>query len=260
MRILVTNDDSIHSPGLWGLAEALTDVGQVCVVAPDRDQSGIGTAMTLLTVLRVHPIASPVEGVEAFAVQGTPADAVILATESLSAEPFDLVVSGINHGANMGLDVISSGTVGAALQGYRRGIPSIAVSVASLIDVQFDVASTTARAMARGISRLDLEATLLLNVNVPNVALEKIEQVEITRPGPRAYLANVERVQEGRRTHYWIRHDRPAVEQADEGTDIWAVRNHRVSITPIDLMATGGAPDAVIQALADEVRADLGLG
>ena len=93
MRILVTNDDSIHSPGLWSLAEALTDVGQVCVVAPDRDQSGIGTAMTLLAVLRVHPIPSPVEGVEAFAVQGTPADAVILATESLFADPFDLVVS-----------------------------------------------------------------------------------------------------------------------------------------------------------------------
>ena len=141
LRILVTNDDGISAPGLWRLAETLSELGQVVVVAPDRDQSGIGTARTLREVVRVDEVASRIEGVPAYAVQGTPADGVILATEALSTEPFDLVVSGINAGANLGLDVFVSGTVGAALQGYFRGMPSIAVSVASLTDVLYDVAA-----------------------------------------------------------------------------------------------------------------------
>ena len=141
MRILVTNDDGISAPGLWRLAETLSGIGQVIVVAPDRDQSGIGTARTLLEVVRVQEVASRTEGVPAYAVQGTPADYVILATEALSTEPFDLVVSGINAGANLGLDVFVSGTVGAALQGYFRGKPSTAVSVTSLTDVLYDVAA-----------------------------------------------------------------------------------------------------------------------
>ena len=108
MKILVTNDDGIHSPGLWALAEGLKHLGDVVVVAPDRDQSGIGGAKTLLDVLRVEEVAAKVEGVRAYAVEGTPADCVILATESLFNERFDLVASGINQGANLGLDILSS--------------------------------------------------------------------------------------------------------------------------------------------------------
>ena len=114
MRILVTNDDGVHSEGLWSLAAALAEIGRVSVVAPDRDMSGIGTAITLTNVVRARSVESPISGIDATSVQGTPADCAILALESLYDERFDLVASGINHGANLGLDVLSSGTVGAA--------------------------------------------------------------------------------------------------------------------------------------------------
>ena len=112
MRILVTNDDGIHSEGLWSVVRTLKEAGQVSVVAPDRDQSGMGAAVSLISVVRVQEVSGLVDGVKTFAVQGTPADCVILATETLFSEPFDLVVSGINQGSNLGLDVINSGTVG----------------------------------------------------------------------------------------------------------------------------------------------------
>lgn len=259
MRILVTNDDGIHSPGLWALAEGLKGVGEVAVVAPDRDQSGIGSAKTLVAVVRVEEVPAKIDGVKAFSVQGTPADCVILAIESLFQERFDLVVSGINQGANLGLDIMSSGTVGGAMQGYFRNIPSMAVSVTSLNDVKYEAAAVTARCLAVAVSRSSPPGPLLLNVNVPNVAPEMIEKVDITRLGPRAYMESVQRESDGRRTHYWIRQNRPTNLEVGEGTDIWAVRKNRVSITPVDLLAGPGEPVIAYDALAGEVAKELGL-
>ena len=259
LRILVTNDDGIHSPGLWALAEGLKGVGEVAVVAPDRDQSGIGSAKTLVAVVRVEEVPAKIDGVKAFSVQGTPADCVILAIESLFQERFDLVVSGINQGANLGLDIMSSGTVGGAMQGYFRNIPSMAVSVTSLNDVKYEAAAVTARCLAVAVSRSSPPGPLLLNVNVPNVAPEMIEKVDITRLGPRAYMESVQRESDGRRTHYWIRQNRPTNLEVGEGTDIWAVRKNRVSITPVDLLAGPGEPVIAYDALAGEVAKELGL-
>ncbi|MCK4722624.1 MAG: 5'/3'-nucleotidase SurE, partial [Dehalococcoidia bacterium] len=118
MRILATNDDGINADGLWHLVEALSEVGDVVVVAPDRDQSGVGTSVSLHQPVRVRGIRSPVRGVRCYAVEGTPADSVILALGVLLDDQIDLVVSGINEGANLGSDVLISGTVSAALQGY----------------------------------------------------------------------------------------------------------------------------------------------
>ena len=260
LKILVTNDDGIHSPGLWALVEGLKHVGDVVVVAPDRDQSGIGAAKTLLGVVRAEEVAAKVEGVKAYAVEGTPADCVILATESLVQERFGLVVSGINQGANLGLDIMSSGTVGAAMQGYFRSIPSVAVSVTSLTGVKYEAAALTAGRLAEAISRNAPAGPLLLNVNLPNVAPEMIQRVDITRLGPRAYLESVERGNDGRRTHYWIKQNRPTNADGGEGTDIWAIRKNRVSITPVDLLAGPGEPAVAIDALAEEVARGLGLG
>ena len=260
MRILVTNDDGVHSEGLWSLAKALKDVGHVCVVAPDRDLSGIGTAMTLSSIVRAHEMASPVDGVEARSVQGTPADCIILATESLFNDPFDLVVSGINQGANLGLDVLSSGTIGAALQGYYLSIPSIAISAVYTTDtgVRYEAASRTARALARRLGNHPPKGPLLLNVNLPDAEPDSIEHVEITRLGPRAYLESVERGRDGRRTHYWIKHNKPQIDEAEMGTDVWAVRNNRVSITPIDVALMGGVQPQSLRELSEEVTAALG--
>ena len=259
MRILVTNDDGVSSPGLWSVAKALADVGEVTVVAPDRDQSGIGTARTLLAVVRVHEVESQVDGIKTFAVEGTPADCVILATESLSAQPFDLIVSGINQGANLGLDVMDSGTVGATFQAYHRKIPAIAVSVASLTNVQYEAASHTVKCLAQAISQNSFPAPLLLNVNLPNVATDKIAGVAFTRLGPKAYLENVERGNDGRRTHYWIKHNKPTNVQVTEGTDIWAIRNNYISITPLDLIFSNGDVASELSALTDEISVALGL-
>ena len=139
MKILVTNDDGVNAPGLWKLVGALEGLGEIVVSAPDRDQSGIGTAMTLLEVVKSREIPSPpIDGIRTYAVEGTPADCVILACESLEPGGFDVVISGINEGSNLGLDFLTSGTVGAAFQGYFRGIHSLALSVASLTNVQYD--------------------------------------------------------------------------------------------------------------------------
>ena len=257
MRILVTNDDGVRSQGLWALAESLKEIGDVSVVAPDRDQSGIGTALTLLNVLRADEIDSPVAGVKATSVQGTPGDCVTLAISELFAEPFDVVVSGINNGSNLGLDVLSSGTVGGALQGHIRHIPSFAISVASLRNVQLEAASIAARALARALATSSGSSPPFLNVNLPNVRPEDIQRVEITRLGPRAYLETVERGNDGRRTHYWVKHNVFAADDPEEGTDIWAVANRRVSITPLRLGLVGEA--AGLQELADGVAAELGL-
>ena len=259
MRVLVTNDDGVHAPGLWRMVESLTDLASVYVVAPDRDSSGVGTAMTLLSVVRVQEFAPPVVGVEAHSVQGTPSDCVILATESLFDEPFDLLVSGINPGANIGLDFLSSGTVGAALQGYYRGIPSLAVSAAYKTDtpVRYEAAARTGRALAEHILDGRTSGPLFLNVNLPDGDPDGIRGVEITKLGPRAYLENVEREQVGRRSHYWIRHDRPPTEEPGEGTDVWAVRNGRVSITPIDLVLTDEVDSAPLRSLTESVRSVL---
>ena len=235
MKILITNDDGINAPGLWKLTDALKDLGEIVVSAPDRDQSGIGTSMTLLDVVKAREVPNPpVDGVRAFAIEGTPADCVILATETLSPGRFDIVISGINEGSNLGLDILTSGTVGAAFQGYFRGIHSVAMSVASLTNVQFDAAAVSARAIAEAISANGFEAPLFLNVNLPNAAPALIKGAAIARLGHRLYLENVERGNNGRRTHYWIKHNRLVSRAVPEDTDIWAVRSNRIAITPLN--------------------------
>ena len=181
------------------------------------------------------------------------------ALQALELERFDLVASGINQGANLGLDIMSSGTFGAAMQGYFRNIPSVAVSVTSLTGVKYEAAVLTAGRLADAISSTSLAGPLLLNVNLPNVAPEMSEKVDITRLGPRAYMESVQREFDGRRTHYWIRQNRPTNSEVGEGTDIWAVRKNRVSITPVDLLTGPGEPAIAHDALAGEVAKELGL-
>ncbi len=233
MRILVTNDDGINAEGLWTLVEALETVGEVSVVAPDRDQSGIGTARTLLNILRVSEVESRRDGVPAYTVSGTPSDCVILASESIFSESFDLVVSGINEGANLGLDAFDSGTVGGAMRGYFRSIPSIAVSVTAVTGVLYSPAAQVAKSLAQAVVRNGARP-FLYNVNVPNTAPERIKGIRTTFLGPKAYLENVIKGQDGRRTHFWIHHNKPIGGNIPEGCDVWATRNGWVSITPMD--------------------------
>ncbi len=261
MRILITNDDGVFSEGLWELAEALGEIGEVCVAAPDRDMSGIGTAMTLTTVLRAQEFPSPIGGVEAYAVQGTPSDCVVLATKSLFAEPFDLVVSGINRGANIGMDVLISGTVGGALKAYFNGFPAIAVS-SKYTDgsaVQYGLAASVARELARGVRDRSVAQPMLLNVNTPDGDPRDIKVLDVTGLGPIAYAEQVESGKDGRRTHYWLRHFNPKDIELPPGTDVWAVRNGRISVTPVEVPGVDAPPPDLVDALVGDVRAALGL-
>ncbi len=253
MKILVTNDDSVYAPGLWAAVEALQSLGEVVVAAPDREQSGVGASVTLNSPVRVVEIVPPLEGVHTYAVEGTPADSVIVALEAL-IENVDLLVSGINSGFNLGEDMLVSGTVGAVLQGYFRGIPSLALSVGSLRATDFRAANRLLTALAREVAEGWLPRPTLLNANLPPVAPKDIKGIDMTRLARRRYADTVRPGDDGKRPYYWITRTRPAWDM-EEGTDVWSVRHRRVSLTPLQtdmtaagtLAATEGLPELLHQ-------------
>ncbi len=259
LEILITNDDGISSSGLCKLSESLYPLGNVTVVAPAKDQSGIGAAITLRKPIRAHSIKFPVPAVNAFSVEGTPGDCVILAIETLMKKPPDLIISGINRGANMGLDIFLSGTVGAALQGYFRNIPSIAVSISSLNEICYDAAVQTTNSLTRNIGNHNLPAPFLLNINLPNQKLHNITGIAITSLAYSAYLGQVEEKKEGLNTHYLINLNKPNNAPIPEGTDVYAVNNRRISITPIEDLFLAGHHSDNFDCLVDKVSSDLGL-
>jgi len=239
LHILVTNDDGIEAPGLWRLAEALSDVGRVLAVAPLNEQSGAGTAVTYRRSLKVEAVESRLPGVRAFAVDGTPADCVIVGLRQLREGRIGLIAAGINAGPNLGNDIFLSGTVGAALQGGFRGISTFAIS----LDVPEEAlpqggasAWETAEAVARllGHSLADglLTPGLFLNVNVPARPLSDLRGVEVTRVAPGGYLRLTE-VRDGPsgRVRREVRPDSRWAQE--EGTDVWAVHQGCLSISPL---------------------------
>jgi 5'-nucleotidase len=232
LKILVSNDDGVYSEGLWTLARELTKIAEVSVVAPDRDQSGSGTSVTLSHPLRMVNIKPQVDGVVAYSVEGTPADSVILALRLVLTEGADLVVAGINEGPNLGDDVYVSGTVGAAVQGFFYGIPALAFSMAAFENLHFDVAATLARIMVSEITNKGIPGRTLLNVNLPNLPREKIEGIEVTRLGERKYVDRIEPGHDGKRQYHWIMRGKPEWKSA-MGTDIWALEKNMISITPL---------------------------
>jgi len=233
-RILVSNDDGIHSAGLAALADALAAMGDVVVVAPDREQSACSHALTLHRPLRIDEV-----GPNRFTVDGTPTDCVNLAVNAILPERPTLLVSGINRGANLGDDVTYSGTVSAAMEGTLLGIPSIAMSLVGRGPYDFGPAATFAARLTAWVLEHGLPPDTLLNVNVPpdkdGVAPNA---VELTRMGRRRYGdAIVEKVDPRGRKYYWIAGDEvPFV--AEEGTDFHAVQHGRISVTPIHLDLT----------------------
>jgi 5'-nucleotidase len=232
LRILVTNDDGIAARGLWALVRELRRIAEVVVVAPDRDQSGIGTAVTLHHPVRISPVPPEATRVEAYSVEGTPADTVILALKTLLKDKVDLVFSGINEGSNLGNDVLISGTVSAALQGYFYGLPSIAISVAAIRRVRFDIAAKFGALIAQEVAANRMPPKFLLNINLPNLPLDQIAGIEMTRLGERSYMDNIKAGHDGKRKYYWIVRGKPDWKEV-EGTDIWALGQKKISVTPL---------------------------
>jgi len=202
------------------------------VVAPDREQSASGTAVTLWEPLRIRRVNPPVPDVETYAVEGTPSDSVLLALGSLVKDKIDLVVSGINWGVNLGDDIYISGTVSAALQGYLHGFPALAVSTERDSESGFQTAASLATELAGRLNASPRPNSLFLNVNVPNVPLSRIGRIQITRLANESHINTVTEGSDGKRNYYWLVRQRQDGSQ-DRKTDVWAVDHGNISITPL---------------------------
>ncbi len=243
-HILVTNDDGVTAPGLLALAQAMRALGQVTVVAPDRNWSASGHVKTLHRPLRAKPVTLA-DGTPALASDGAPSDCVALALLGLVPEPVDLVVSGINPYANLGHDVTYSGTVTAAMEGAIFGVRALAFSLNSSAHSPqpLDYAPTAefARRIAAEVLRRGLPPGTLLNVNVPAVALEHIRGLQVTRQGTRIYRDQlVRRMDPHGHPYYWIGGEAPGG-VTEPGTDFGALAENFVSITPLALDLTAYA-------------------
>ncbi len=241
MHILVTNDDGVNAPGLVTLAQAMRELGQVSVLAPDRSWSASGHVKTLDRPLRVKA-AILSDGSPAMASDGAPSDCVALAILGLLPEPVDMVVSGINNGPNLGHDLTYSGTVTAAMEAAISGLPGVAVSldIPTMLEgaLDYSAAAVIARRVVANVIQHGLPANTLLSVNVPYLPLAEIRGVQITRQGLRIYRdALVRRADPRGRPYYWIGGEAPGG-VPDEGTDIGALHQGYVSITPVQLDLT----------------------
>lgn len=233
MRILVTNDDGIQSPGLIVLAEALSSIGEVWIVAPDRERTAVAHAVTLHKPLRLHRLAP-----RTFSVNGTPVDCVNLALLKVMPKPPALVVSGINKGVNLGDDVMYSGTVSAAMEGTILGIPSIAVSQEGREAFRFAVGAAYAERVARLVLDQGLPEETLLNVNIPDRPQRSIAGVRITCLSRRRFHNPIiEKLDPHGRKYYWIAGTRMSWSRSKDA-DHEALEEGLVSITPIHLDIT----------------------
>ncbi|MFC1916624.1 5'/3'-nucleotidase SurE [Chloroflexota bacterium] len=256
MNILVTNDDGIFAPGLWALVKELKNIARVIVAAPDREQSATGTAVTLRQPLRVQRVTPMVSDVETYSVEGTPADSVILALGKLVKNKIDLVVSGINQGSNLGDDVLISGTVSAALQGYLRSFPALAVSIAKEDSHHMQNAAKLAALLAKKVDLNASPANVLLNVNLPNLPLAEIKGVKITRLANKSHIDTVEEGHDGIREYYWLVRQRTN-KYTGRKTDIWAIENGNISITPLHTTLSNKPSHPVTDSLCSDLLREL---
>ncbi len=241
--ILLTNDDGVSAPGLFALKQALQTISQVIVVAPDHNWSASGHTKTMHKPLRVNATTLR-DGSPAYSTDGAPTDCVALVMLGLIPEKPLLVVSGINNGANLAHDLTYSGTVAAAMEGAISGIPSIAVSLDARHrdDIDFAPAATIAAQLAQRLLVSHLPPDTFLNVNVPDVPRAQIRGTRITRLGKRIYRDElVARQDPNGRNYYWIGGAPPAGMIEEQGTDVWAIAEHFVSITPVHLDLTSHA-------------------
>lgn len=242
MRILISNDDGYFSPGIELLARELGEIADITVVAPERDRSGASNSLTLDRPLHLRRAANGF-----YFVNGTPTDCVHLAVTGMLDHLPDMVVSGINLGANMGDDTLYSGTVAAATEGYLLGVPSMAVSLTSFSGEHLSSAARIARQLVERFQQEAFGEPLLLNVNVPNLPFEEIKGMRITRLGRRHKAEPVVKQQTPRHeTVYWVG-PAGAAQDASAGTDFHAVANGYISATPIQIDLTHNGQIPLVQ-------------
>jgi 5'-nucleotidase len=233
MNILVTNDDGIDSKGLWTLAKAMSQVGQVSIIAPDKERSGVGSCLSFRTDINIKQVPCPIPGVCAYAIDGTPSDCVMLGISRLNQDKIDLVVSGINPGPNIGTDIHYSGTVMATLQGYHRKIPSMAVSLYPKNrdeELHFEFAAEVAEKLALNIKNGKLKTDAVLNVNVPNLPRKQIKGIVTTRTADTGYVQMSE-VRGDHVVNYKLELDKLFNNHLEQGTDLWAIHAGYISVS-----------------------------
>ena len=237
MKILISNDDGIAANGIRVLTQALSEEHEIYVVAPDRERSAAGHSLTLHTPLRVEELESISGAKKTWVTTGTPGDCVKIGINAILAkeERPDLVISGINHGPNLGADILYSGTVSCAMEGAMMGIPSIAVSLASLnCDYEdFEYTGTFIKTMLKKLDGFRFPPKTILNVNVPALETEDIAGIAITELGKRLFTDTYEkRIDPRGKVYYWMAGELTS-EPQDANTDIAAVQNNKISITPV---------------------------
>jgi 5'-nucleotidase len=238
MRVLITNDDGIYAQGIIALEAEIARLGDVQVVAPERSRSAIGHAITLHKPLRMERHYHSGYTVPAYATNGTPADAVMLGYYEIFESELDLVISGINSGPNLGEDVTYSGTVSAAMEAAVIGVPSIAVSMGNFEPVNYAECAKFIAVLAEYLHEADVPKTTLLNVNYPDVPLDKIKGIRMTRLGHRWYNDVVNKRTDPRGTdYYWICGEKQYTENP-VGTDCRAIEENEISITPLTMDLT----------------------
>jgi 5'-nucleotidase len=233
MRILLSNDDGVYAKGIQVLHQALMSIAEVTTVGPDRNCSGASNSLTLLNPLRTQRLDNGF-----IAVNGTPTDCVHLAISQLFEKAPDLVVAGINHGANMGDDVLYSGTVAAATEGRHLGLPAIAVSLAGHTDEHFETAAYVTLQVIKKLKSHPLPADQILNINVPAIAINELKGIQVTRLGRRHKAETMTSTTDPwGRAIYWYGSLGPELD-GGEGTDFYAVANGYASITPLQIDMT----------------------
>lgn len=233
MKILLSNDDGVNAKGIEVLYQALSQIAEVVVVAPDRNCSGASNSLTLLNPLRTHQYDNGF-----ISVNGTPSDCVQLAINKLLDFTPDLVVAGINNGANLGDDTLYSGTVAAASEGRFLGLPAIAVSLCSKQEAHYETAAAVAVTIIKEIKAHPLGPDQIINLNVPDIPLSDLKGIKVTRLGSRHKAETMqEQIDPWGRKIYWYGHLGEALD-AGEGTDFFAVTNHYASVTPLTVDMT----------------------
>lgn len=238
MRILLTNDDGIHSKGIFALAKELIKFAEVIIVAPEREQSAIGHAITMHQPLRSKKINFHDMNIDAWWVSGTPADCIKLGMDFLLKEAPDVIVSGMNNGENLGKDVFYSGTVSAAIEGSFYGIKSFAVSYEDEnMNNAYSAASLGAELIKDIIEWKDYPKGVVINLNIPKIEGEKsVLDWEITELGEKSYKNNFEERKDPRGvSYYWLAGEIDYDNEPEKGTDVFAMRQGKVSITPLDI-------------------------
>jgi 5'-nucleotidase len=246
--ILVTNDDGITSPGIVSLVEVMNELGEVVVIAPDKPQSGVGHAITIHSTLRIHKTKYHRAKIE-YSVSGTPVDCVKMCISEILKQKPDLCVSGINHGSNISINVIYSGTMSAAIEGAIEGIPSIGFSLMyDSIDADFSASKQIAKVIAKQVLKNGLPNGVCLNVNIPRLNLSEIKGIKICRQARANWIEEFDKRKDpSGNPYFWLTGKFINYDEGKTDTDVWAVQNGFVSVVPIQFDMTSYASLPVLE-------------